>query len=70
MHRVREIRRHQPQGKLTGKFAEDVRTGKFKVSEGVVCKGVKGSWMAKIKTYEYMERLKRFDPKNWEQYWE
>jgi hypothetical protein len=40
------------EGKLTGKFAEDVRTGMLGVAEGVVCKGGSGGrdlWMAKIK---------------------
>ena len=60
-------------GKLTGKFAEDVRTGKYGVSEGVVCKGGSGGpdlWMAKIKTYAYLERLKRAFGERWEDYWE
>ena len=49
-------------GKLSGKFAEEVRTGKYGVMEGVVCKGGSGGpdlWLAKIKTYAYLERLKR-----------
>ena len=61
------------EGKLTGKFAEDVRTGKYGVSEGVVCKGGLGGgklWMAKIKTYAYMERLKQAFADRWEEYWE
>lgn len=58
------------QGKLPGRFVEDVRAGKYKVAEGVVCKGVKTRWMSKIKTNAYLERLKAFDPKGWEQYWE
>jgi hypothetical protein len=43
-------------GKLTGKFTEDVRLGKYGVSEGVVGKGGAGGadvWMVKIKTYAY-----------------
>lgn len=60
------------EGKLTGKFAEDVREGKYGVNEGVVCKGEgkEGVWMAKIKTYEYMERLKQAFADRWEDYWE
>jgi len=61
------------EGKLTGKFAEDVRTGKYNVAEGVVCKGGSdGSdlWMVKIKTYAYMERLKQAFTDRWEDYWE
>jgi hypothetical protein len=60
-------------GKLTGKFAEDVRIGKYGVTEGVVCKGGSGGpdlWMAKIKTYAYLEKLKRAFGERWEDYWE
>jgi hypothetical protein len=59
--------------KLTGKFAEDVRQGKYGVQEGVVCKGGTGAtdlWMAKIKTYAYMEKLKAAFADRWEDYWE
>jgi len=61
------------EGKLTGKFAEDVRLGKFGVAEGVVCKGGSGGsdlWMVKIKTYAYLERLKQAFADWWEDYWE
>ena len=61
------------EGKLTGKFTEDVRLGKYGVNEGVVCKGGKGGpniWMVKVKTYAYLERLKKAFGQNWEQYWE
>ena len=61
------------EGKLTGKFAEDVRTGKYGVAEGVVCKGGAGDadlWMVKIKTNAYMDRLKKAFAENWEDYWE
>jgi hypothetical protein len=61
------------QGKLTGKFTEDVRTGKYGVNEGVVCKGGEGGadlWMCKVKTYAYMKRLKEAFAENWEEYWE
>lgn len=61
------------EGKLTGKFAEDVRRGKYGVAEGVVCKGGKTPdelWMAKIKTYAYMEKLKQAFAEDWEKYWE
>lgn len=60
-------------GKLTGKFADEVRQGKYGVAEGVVCKGnnkVSGIWMVKIKTYAYMERLKQVFKNDWQQYWE
>lgn len=61
------------EGKLTGKFAEEVRVGKFGVAEGVVCKGGSGGselWMVKIKTYAYLERLKQAFADRWEDYWE
>ena len=61
------------EGRLTGKFAEDVRTGKYNVTEGVVCKGGTGGedlWMAKIKTYAYLEKLKKAFGERWEEYWE
>ncbi len=60
-------------GKFTGQFAEDVRRGKYDVQEGVVCKGGKGGpdgWMAKIKTYAYLEKLKAAFADRWEDYWE
>lgn len=61
------------EGKLTGQFAEDVRAGKYGVAEGVVCKGGRGGpdlWMAKIKTYAYLARLKAAFSDRWEDYWE
>jgi len=61
------------EGKLTGKFAEDVRVGRYGVAEGVVCKGGSGGadvWMVKIKTYAYMERLKQAFADRWEEFWE
>ncbi len=60
-------------GRLTGKFMEDVRLGKYSVNEGVVCKGGSGGsdiWMVKVKTYAYMERLKKAFAERWEEYWE
>jgi hypothetical protein len=60
-------------GKLTRKFMEDVRSGKYGVNEGVVCKGgIGGSdlWMVKVKTNAYMERLKRVFADRWEEFWE
>ena len=46
------------QGKLTAKFAEDVRAGRLGVNEGVVCKGETwGSvWACKIKTRAWLAR--------------
>lgn len=59
-------------GKFTGQFVEDVRNGKYKVNEGVVCKGeVNGqTYMCKIKTNAYMERLKTEFKGKWKDYWE
>jgi hypothetical protein len=59
-------------GKLTGKFIEDVRAGKYAVGEGVVCKGknADGVWRVKIKTTAYMEKLQAAFQDDWEQYWE
>lgn len=61
------------EGRLTGTFADDVRLGKYGVVEGVVCKGGTGGpdmWMAKIKTYDYLERLKQAFADRWDEYWE
>jgi len=52
------------EGNLTDQFIQDVRTGKYDVIEGVVCKGTQktgaargGVWMAKIKTNNYFDLL-------------
>jgi RNA ligase len=63
-------------GKFTGALAEQVRAGKFKskgVVEGVVIKAGKGGEdieYAKIKTDEYMERLKKIFGNDWKKHWE
>ena len=60
-------------GKLTGKFMDDIRSGKYSVNEGVVCKGegnVNNRWMVKIKTDAYMQRLQEAFKDDWEYYWE
>jgi hypothetical protein len=59
-------------GKLTGAFLEAVREGKYGVAEGVVCKGGDGDsvWMVKVKTYEYLERLRASFGDRWADYWE
>lgn len=60
-------------GKLTGKFVEDVRQGRFDVAEGVIAKGGTGGhdvWMCKIKTLAYLERLRRSFAERWEDFWE
>lgn len=43
------------QGKLTGKFVDQVKLGKYKVFEGVVCKG--DGWNCKIKTQAWLNKL-------------
>jgi len=57
-------------GVLTEKYIEYVRTGPF--DEGVVVKGGLGhrSWMIKIKTDAYKEKLKEKYAGNWEAFWE
>ncbi|AFY91345.1 RNA ligase family protein [Chamaesiphon minutus] len=60
-------------GKLTGQFTEDVRSGKYQVDEGVICKGGTGGqdlWMAKIKTNAYSAKLKIAFADRREDYWE
>ena len=59
-------------GKLTGKFVDDVREGRYGVAEGVVCKGKNdsGIWMVKIKTNAYMKNLQQAFKDDWENYWE
>lgn len=60
-------------GKLTGKFIDDVREGKYGVAEGIVCKGGSSAldqWMVKIKTYAYMKKLQQAFKHDWEAYWE
>lgn len=58
-------------GKLTGEFLEAVRTGKYGVIEGAVCKGGTGGadvWMLKVKTFAYLARLKASFGARWEDY--
>ena len=59
-------------GRLSGGLVDDIREGCFEVDEGIVAKGiVKGVvWMAKIKTNEYMKRLKIKHGSQWNNYWE
>ncbi len=60
------------QGRLTGNFIHDVREGHYNVNEGVVCKGMENGqlWMVKIKTLDYLQRLKDAFAEDWETYWE
>ena len=59
-------------GVLTEQFINDVRSGKYPVVEGVVCKGGDRHklWMAKIKTDSYRQRLKEIFKNGWQFYWE
>ncbi len=57
-------------GKFLGQLVEDVRRGFFGVAEGVVIKGVKAPWMAKVKTDAYLARLKAAHGVRWVDYWE
>jgi hypothetical protein len=52
------------EGNMNIPFIEDIRNGKYPVYEGVICKG--DGWSAKIKTLEYLERLKNTFPDTWE----
>ena len=56
------------QGKLTQKFIQDVRCGNLPVVEGVVAKG--DDFMVKIKTFDYLEKLKKIYSEGWKNFWE
>ena len=61
------------EGRMSGQFAEDVRNGKYPVTEGVVCKGGSGGtdlWMCKIKTHAYREKLIEVFHEGWRNFWE
>lgn len=62
------------EGKLNEPFIEAVRNNTLdpKLNEGVICKGGKGHdlWMCKIKTLDYLARLKNSKGSDWEKYWE
>jgi hypothetical protein len=78
--------RYHPTRQSNGSFAStaDSRTsassrdfnsikGRYGVAEGVVVKCGSGGadlWMAKIKTYAYLERLRQAFRERWEDYWE
>jgi len=51
-------------GVMDQRFIDNVREGRYPVYEGVVCKGV--DWNAKIKTVEYLDRLKKENTEAWE----
>ena len=65
------------EGNLNDQFIKDVRENKFELNEGVVCKGVTKNgayrgkvWMAKIKTNDYLDKIKEKYQDKWELYWE
>ena len=51
------------EGNTSHEFIQDVRNGKCTVYEGVVCKG--DDWVAKIKTIEYLNRLRGENESLW-----
>lgn len=59
-------------GKYSGQLVQDVRKGKFKVNEGVVIKGEHQGQriVVKVKTDDYMARLKLVYKDQWSSYWE
>ena len=65
------------EGNLNDSFIEDIRNNKYNLKEGVICKGVEtsgafsgGMWTCKIKTNEYLEKLKKTFGNEWEKYYE
>lgn len=61
-------------GILTKDFIQSVRENNVSIplNEGVVIKGGEGHklWMCKVKTNDYMEKLKEIKQDNWKKYWE
>ena len=54
-------------------FFHEVRNGgKYNLNEGVMCKGGSGHnlWMCKIKTLDYLRRLKEMYAERWKEFWE
>lgn len=62
------------EGNLNQPFIEAVRNNTLatKLDEGVICKGGSGHklWMCKIKTLEYLNKLKNSKGEEWEKFWE
>jgi hypothetical protein len=56
------------EGNLTKDFIESVKRNDYNLDEGVVCKGGEGHnlWMIKIKTTEWINRVKSKYPENWQ----
>lgn len=53
------------EGNMSREFIDAVRNGEYPVYEGVVCKGV--DWNAKIKTIQYLDRLRSEHQDRWEE---
>lgn len=53
------------QGNMSREFIMDVREGKYPVYEGVICKGE--DWSAKIKTIQFLDRLRNENEGLWEE---
>lgn len=51
------------EGNMNMEFIEDVRSGKYPVYEGVICKGE--DWIAKVKTVEFLNRLRETHQNLW-----
>lgn len=51
------------EGNMNIEFITDVQNGKYPVYEGVICKG--DGWTAKIKTIEFMNRLRETNESLW-----
>lgn len=56
------------EGNMNQQFIDDVRHGAYPVDEGVICKGQ--DWTAKVKTFDYLNRLKNKFGDEWEKYGE
>jgi len=65
------------EGALTDEFINYVRQNKFSLKEGVICKGIEtngafvgNTWMCKIKTNDYIQKLKNLFGEEWAKYGE
>lgn len=56
------------EGNMNQPFIDAVRHGQYNVNEGVICKGL--DWSAKIKTFEFLNRLKNKYGDDWEKFGE
>lgn len=59
------------EGNFNKQLCEDVKSGKYDLDEGMMCKGVdnKGQqWMIKMKTQTYLDKLKNKYGNDWEKY--